>query len=283
MLVGRSHELDRIDALVAAARGGRAGALVVRGEPGIGKTALLEQSVTRAAGFRVLRAAGVESEAELACAGLHALLRPVLARLEALPAPQAAAMRAALALGPAGAADRFAVYAGTLGLLAAAGEDAPVLCVVDDAHWLDALSADALLFAARRLAAERVAILFAARTGDRPFPATHVPELELGPLDEAAARALVAAGPAPVPDLAAHALLRVAGGNPLALLELPRTLTAGQLLEAGSSPSRSACRRPWRRRSPVACARSRPRRVARSSLPPPAASRASGRSCTTRR
>ena len=91
------------------------------------------------------------------------------------------------------------MYAGTLGLLAAAGEDAPVLCVVDDAHWLDALSADALLFAARRLAAERVAILFAARTGDRPFPATHVPELELGPLDEAAARALVAAGPGRCP------------------------------------------------------------------------------------
>ncbi len=133
--------------------------------------------------------------------------RAVAARaraLDALPRPQAAAMDAALALGSAGVADRFAVYAGTLGLLAAAGEDAPVLCVVDDAHWLDALSADALLFAARRLAAERVAILFAARTGDRPFPATHVPELELGPLDEAAARALVAAGPAPVPDLAAR-------------------------------------------------------------------------------
>ena len=104
MLVGRSHELECIRALVAAARDGRAGALVVRGEPGIGKTALLDQSVAGATGFRVLRAVGVESEAELACAGLHALLRPVLACLEALPPPQAAAMRAALALGGLGLA-----------------------------------------------------------------------------------------------------------------------------------------------------------------------------------
>jgi DNA-binding CsgD family transcriptional regulator len=253
MLHGRRAECDALDRLLADARRSRSGVLVVRGEAGVGKTALLEHAAGRAGGMLVLRAAGVESEAELPFAALHQLLRPVLELVGRLPAPQAAALRGALGLGPAepgdeepgtGAGapeagppghDRFLVSVAALSLLAEAAEDRPVLCLVDEAQWLDRSSADALVFAARRLEADPVAWLFAARDGDaRPFPAPGLPDLRLEGLDREAAAALLAErGPA-LPAEVVGRLVEGTGGNPLALLELPGSLHPDQL--AGRAP-----------------------------------------------
>src|SRR3954468_3015750 len=197
MLLGRDAELAQA---VAFTR--RTGVLVVVGEPGIGKTALLGAAAAAAPG-RLLRATGIEAESELPFAGLHELLRPVLALTDALVPRQAEALRSAL---EGGATDRFAVSAAVLSLLA---EAAPVLAVVDDAQWLDAASADALAFAARRLDAEGVALLVGLRAG-ASSPLAGFPELRLGPLDRVSARAL--AGRDDIVDAAA--------GNPLALIEL---------------------------------------------------------------
>ncbi len=173
MLVGRSGERAEIRAALDEARRGRGRAVVVRGPPGIGKTALLEDAVSGAEGFTVLRAHGLESESRLAFAGLSDLLRPLLARLESVPAPQRAALRAALALGPPAAEDRFAAYAATLSLLGAAASESPVLIAVDDAHWLDAPTQEALAFCARRIEDEPIAVLAASR--ERPPERIHVP------------------------------------------------------------------------------------------------------------
>src|SRR5262249_25997416 len=154
VLPGRAAECLRLDALLAAARNGSSSALVLRGEPGIGKTALLGYAREQAVGFRVLAAPGVESEAEIAFAALADLVRPILGGLPSIAEPQAAALAGALALGPPVAADRFAHCAATLSLLAAAAEDAPVLALVDDLHWIDPSSAEAILFAGRRLESE---------------------------------------------------------------------------------------------------------------------------------
>ena len=151
MLVGRNAELARIEALIAAAMDGTSGALVLRGEAGIGKSALLSAAVDVAEGATVLRAIGVEAESELPHAGLHQVLRPIMRLSGGLPAPQAQALEAAFGLAEASAGDRFLVSLASLGLLADAAEERPVLVVVDDAQWLDAPSADALLFVARRL------------------------------------------------------------------------------------------------------------------------------------
>jgi len=151
MLRGRRAEQERIEALLAAAREGISGALVIRGEPGIGKTALLEHAAQRAEGMRVLRGAGVESEAELPFAGLHLLLRPAADALEALPGPQRRALVGVFGLGEPGTGDRFLVGAAVLSLLGHLAEAQPVLCLVDDAQWMDRPSVEALLFAARRL------------------------------------------------------------------------------------------------------------------------------------
>jgi predicted ATPase len=169
MLVGRGTERARIDALLAGAREGQGGALVLRGEPGIGKSALLADARSRAADMRVLHAHGVQAEAELVYSGLHELLRPVADRLDALPVLQADAVRGALGLGP-GQSTPLLVGAGTLSLLAAAAEERPLLCLVDDAHWLDAASAGALTFVARRVGDDPVAVLLvrASRAGSLP-------------------------------------------------------------------------------------------------------------------
>jgi DNA-binding CsgD family transcriptional regulator len=235
MLVGRSRELDRIEALLGGARTGRPGVLVIRGEAGIGKTALLECAAEAAHGFRVLRTTGVESEAELGSAGLHQLLHPLVGHLDELPGPQAAALRAAFALDAMASTDRFAIYAGTLGLIAAAAEAHPLLCLIDDAHWLDSVSAEALVFAARRLQADAVVMLFSARPeAQRSFTRSGLPTLELAGLDASASAELIAANGRPVGTFTVKTLMRVAGGNPLALLELPRGLSDEQLL--GSAP-----------------------------------------------
>ena len=193
MLVGRGNEQRRIDVLLDAAREGMSAALVLVGEPGIGKTALLEYAVASAGDFLVLRARGVQSEAELAFAALLELCRPILDRLEQLEPRQADALRAAFGLSEEQGATPFAIGAATLSLLAAAAEDRPLLLLVDDAHWLDPGSADALAFAVRRLRADAVAGLFATRPGEgRPFSGRELPELELEPLDASSAATLLA-------------------------------------------------------------------------------------------
>src|SRR5262245_36660512 len=234
MVLGRAAERARIDALLAAAREGRSGGLVLRGEAGIGKSALLADAAERAEGATVLAARGVESEAELPFAGLAELLRPVVHLLDSLPGRQAEALRGALALGPPAAGDRFAVAAATLGLLAAAAEEAlPLLVLVDDAHWLDRSSLEALLFAPRRTEAEGIAFLLAARPGEPRTP-SDFEELTLGGLDrESAQRLLSAAAPALAPGVAER-LVEGTGGNPIALSEVTGLLSAAQL--AGEEP-----------------------------------------------
>ena len=236
-LYGREREIAALCGLVDGVRDARSGVLVLRGEAGIGKSALLGEALGGASDMRVLRAAGIETEAELAFAGLHQLVRPVQSLLSELPPLQAAALRAALGFGRRHGGDRFLIGAGLLELLAAAAEERPLLCVIDDAHWLDGASADALTFAARRLHAEPVAMIFAARdeTG-HAFESTGLPELRVGELDPRAAEALLEARAGqPVPPHLRDQLLERAHGNPLALLELPfegSGLEPGQLSPA---------------------------------------------------
>src|SRR5262245_7282543 len=228
-LVGRTHEQALIDELLAGARRGESGALVVRGEPGIGKSALLEYAACRADGMVVLTTAGVEAEADLAFAGLYGLLRPILDHLDGLPTIQANTLAGALGLGPSIGSERFLVSAAVLGLLAEAADHQPLLCLVDDAQWLDRPSADALVFAARRLRAERVAVLFGARIGDvRTFDAPGLDELILGGLEHESALALLLDRQEPIAPPVRERLLRAAAGNPLALLELPAVLSEEQ-------------------------------------------------------
>jgi DNA-binding CsgD family transcriptional regulator len=226
MLRGRRAEQERIDALLDAAREGTSGALVIRGEPGIGKTALLEQAAQRATGMRVLRGAGIESEAELPFAGLHLLLRPALDALDALPGPQRQALAGAFGLGAGGGGDRFLVGAAVLSLLAQVAEEQPLLCLVDDAQWLDRASAQALLFAARRLDREGVAVLFAVREHTGGFDAAGVPALTLAGLDPESAAALLDDLDAPLPPALRERLIAETRGNPLALRELPAVVAS---------------------------------------------------------
>jgi DNA-binding CsgD family transcriptional regulator len=226
MLHGRQAEQAEIDQLLRNILDSRPGVLVLRGEAGIGKSALLDYAATNAHGH-VLRVTGVESEAELPFAALHSLLRPILDRAETLPAQQSAALLSALGMGEANRGDRFLVGLATLNLLVELSSQRPLVCLVDDAQWVDGESADALLFAARRLHAEPIAVLFAARTGD-PFPATGLPELLLARLNSAAARRLLHERSGTLPPAVRDQLVAEAQGNPLALLELPRMLTAEQ-------------------------------------------------------
>src|SRR6202171_5269911 len=163
MLRGRRTECEALDRLLDAVRAGESRALVVRGEPGVGKTALLEYAVEQASGCRVVRAAGVQSEMELAFAGLHQLCAPMLDRLERLPVPQRDALRTAFGVSPGSAPDRFFVGLAVLSLLSEVAEERPLICVVDDEQWLDRASAQALAFVARRLEAESVGLVFATR------------------------------------------------------------------------------------------------------------------------
>ena len=236
MLYGRDAERSAVTALLDAARDSRSGVLVLRGQAGAGKSALLQDAVEQASDLQVLEARGIESEAELTFAGLHQLLRPILGQVDGLPGPQATAMRAAFGLEQGRVEDRFLVSVAVLSLLAEAAERRPVLCVVDDAHWLDEASANALVFVARRLEAEGVVMLFAARDGDpRRFGAVGLPELEIGGLDGVAVTALLAEHAAvPVDPQVRDRLLEQTGGNPLALIELPSVLTSDQL--SGTQP-----------------------------------------------
>ncbi len=219
MLLGREEERLALDRLLAEARDGRSGVLALVGEPGIGKTVLLEYAAARADGMRVLSARGVESEAEVPFAGLAELLRPALSAFERIPAPQATALAGALALGPAAAQDRFAIGAATLSLLSACAEEAPLALLVDDAHLLDGSSAEALLFAARRLLADPIALILTVREGEPSLlDGADLRVLRLAGLGRCDAGELLER--AEVPREAVERLYRATGGNPLALLEL---------------------------------------------------------------
>jgi DNA-binding CsgD family transcriptional regulator len=222
MLLGRDREREAIDRRLEDARQGRGCALAIVGEPGIGKTALLDDAAASAGGMVVLRARGIESEAQVPFAGLLELLRPALGLLDRIPPPQASALGGALALEPARAQDRFAVGAATLSLLAAYAEQAPLAVLIDDAHWLDDSTAGVLLFAVRRLAADPVAAILAARAGEPSMlDGSGLETLSLGGLDRQAAAALLAREAREHVDAdVADRLYRATAGNPLALLEL---------------------------------------------------------------
>jgi DNA-binding CsgD family transcriptional regulator len=227
-LLGRRDELETLDRLLEAARGGRSGVLVVRGEPGIGKTALLDHSIESAAGFAITRAAGIEWEMELPFAGLQQLCAPMLDRLERLPPPQRDALAVAFGLTAADAPDRFLVGLAVLSLVSAEADSRPLLCVVDDAQWLDRASAQALAFVARRLLAEPVAMLFGARVPSDELRG--LPELHVQGLSDDDARALLGSVlTGPLDELVRDRFVAETRGNPLALLELPRGLTPAEL------------------------------------------------------
>src|SRR4051812_28397016 len=228
MLRGRRDECAVLDGLLKGARGGRSGVVVVRGEAGVGKTALLEYAIEAGSDVRVLRAVGVESERELAFAALHQLCASTLELLERLPGPQREALETTFGLSAGAVPDRFLAGLAVLSLLSEAAEERPLLCVVDDAQWLDRASAQALVFVARRLLAESVAILFAAREPSEDFDG--LPELVIEGLGDSDARALLASViPGRLDQRVAGQLVAETRGNPLALLELPPGLSPAQL------------------------------------------------------
>src|SRR5689334_2310467 len=227
-LRGRASECALLDDLVTAIRGGEARSLVLRGEAGIGKTALLEYLIDSAADVTVVRAVGMESEMELAYASLHQLCAPLLDRLEELPAPQRQAIETVFGMNTGAAPDRFLVGLAVLSLFAAVAERRPLLCVVDDAQWLDQTSGLTLAFVARRLLAEPVGIVFGAREPGEEL--RHIPQLEVRGMRDSDARALLSSAVRFKLDEAVRdRIVAETRGNPLALLELPRGLTARQL------------------------------------------------------
>lgn len=236
-LVGREEECAAIDRLLEVSAGGESSSLVVRGEPGIGKTALLSYAAERGGKRTVLRIAGVEGESDLGFAGLEGLLRPITGKLDELPQAQADALSAALGFAPSGGSDRLLVSAAALSLLAAAADDQPVLCLIDDAQFLDVASVEALLFSARRLGAEPVAMLFVVREGaGREIATPGLPEIVLEGVDADAAVWLLKESAPAAPGPVREWLLAQAAGNPLALLELPSGLTAQQLQGRATLP-----------------------------------------------
>ncbi len=228
VLHGRRKEREVLDRLLAAVRGGQSGVLVVCGEAGVGKTALLESAIRSASGFRVFRAVGVESEMELAFAALQQLCAPMIDRLDRLPGPQQDALGVAFGLRSGDAPDRFLVGLAVLSLLAEVAEEQPLLCVVDDAQWLDRSSVQALVFVARRLLAESVALMLVTREPSEELDG--LPRLVVEGLRDGDARALLgSAVRVPLDEQVRERLVAETRGNPLALLELPRGLALGEL------------------------------------------------------
>jgi DNA-binding CsgD family transcriptional regulator len=229
-LYGRRDELDALDRLLERARAGHSSVIVLRAEAGGGKTALLEYLRERASGCRIARAAGIESEMELAFAGLQQLCAPILDRLEDLPVPQRDALRVAFGVAAGGVPDRFLVGLAVLSLLSEVAEEQPLVCLVDDAQWLDRASVQCLAFVARRLMAESVALVFAVREPGDQGELTGLPELIIEGLGDADARALLASAiQGRLDERVRDRIVAETRGNPLALLELPRGLTAAQL------------------------------------------------------
>ena len=227
-LLGRHREREALDRLLQAARNGSGGVLVLHGEPGVGKTALLEYAVEASPAFRVARTIGVEGEMELPFAALQNLCSPFLELMQRLPQPQRDALAVAFGLSAGPSPNPFLVGLAVLGLLSETAEEQPLLGLIDDTQWLDRASARSLAFVARRLLAERIALVFAARTlGDTT---TGLPELDVTPLGHRDARALLESVlPAPLDDGVLERIVVETRGNPLALIELPRGLTPSQL------------------------------------------------------
>ena len=229
-LRGRSRELGQLGRLLTGIRSGHSGVMVVRGEGGIGKTALLEQFIDQAAGCTVARATGVQSDMELPFAGLQQLFGSMLGPLERLPDPQRDAVEVAFGLRSGPAPDRFEVGLAMLGLLAEVADQEPLVCVVDDAQWLDQASARTLAFVARRLMAESVALVFAVRDPADEQTFARLPELILGGLNDEDARGMLGfAIVGRVDERVVDRIVAETRGNPLALLELPRGLSAAEL------------------------------------------------------
>ncbi|TCC26831.1 helix-turn-helix transcriptional regulator [Kribbella speibonae] len=227
-LVGRRAECSLLDRLIATVRSGSSQALLVHGEPGVGKTALLEYLAVQALGYRLVRSNGVQSEMELPFAGLHQLCAPLLERLDDLPEPQAGALRTAFGLASGPPPDRFLIGLATLSLLSVTAEDQPLLCLVDDYQWLDGASAQAIAFVARRLDAESVGLVVATRSLSEELEG--LPELQVSGLAVADAAALLDSElTGPVDAAIRDQLVAETRGNPLALLELPREFTPAQL------------------------------------------------------
>ena len=227
-LAGRRAECAVLDQVLTVVRAGESRVLVVHGEPGVGKTVLLDYLAGRASGCRVVRVAGVQSEMELAFAGLHQLCAPMLEHLEGLPVPQRDALRVAFGLSAGPAPDRFLVGLGVLGLLSEAAGERPLVCLVEDQQWLDRVSAQVLGFVARRLAAEPVGLIFTARVPGEDVAG--LPELVVAGLPDDDARALLdAALPGSLDVRVRDQIVAETRGNPLALLELPRGLSPGEL------------------------------------------------------
>ena len=235
VLIGRVPETARLRELVDQARHGTAGSLVVRGEPGVGKTSLLDELVREAGEATVLRTQGLEAEGPQAFAALHRLLRPLTRHREALPPPQARALRVAFGEEDGSSVEPFLVGVATLSLVTTAAEERLVLCVIDDAHWLDSATAGALLFCSRRLGADRVVMVFGVRDEAGMFDPQDLPEMMLTGLEPDAARALMDTHLGdPAAAEVTERLIVETRGNPLALLELPGALTNEQL--RGSAP-----------------------------------------------
>jgi len=250
-LTGRRSECDVLDRLIDAVGAGESRTLVLRGEPGVGKTALLEYVVEQASEFRVVRAAGVQSEMELAFAGLHQLLASMLDRLDGLPAPQSEALRTVFGLAAGRPPDRFFVGLAVLNLLSDVAEEQPLLCVVDDEQWLDRASADALAFVARRLDQESVGLIFAARAASDQLAG--LLELVVGGLSEADAGALLdSILTAPLDPRVREQIVSETRGIPLAMLEVHRDLTPAELAGgfglAGGVPVSGSIEETFRRR-----------------------------------
>src|SRR2546427_1431000 len=230
-LVNRIYETAALNGLIDAVRLGMSGTLVLRGEAGIGKTALLDRAVGSASGFRVVRALGIESEMELVFAGLHQIVAPFLPHPDRPPTPQRDALAWGLGMMAGRPPDRFQVGLATLTLLADAASEQPLLCIVDDTQWLDLESADVLGFVARRLYADRIAFLFAVHEPiERRMALTGLPELQIGGLIDLDARKLVASvATGPVDGQVSQRIIAETQGNPLAILELTAELTPPQL------------------------------------------------------
>jgi DNA-binding CsgD family transcriptional regulator len=230
VLLDRNPERELLDRLLARVRRGQSAVLVIRGEAGIGKTALLRYAARQASDFHVAHIAGVEAEMEMPFAGVHQACTPLLTRLEALPKPQQEALTRALGMSSGDPPDRFLVGLAVLSLMSAAGEERPLLCLVDDAQWLDAASAQELGFVGRRLLAESVALVVAFREPAATRDFEGLPELPVGGLSEDAARELLArAIPGRVDDRVRNQIVAETRGNPLALLELPRDMSAAEV------------------------------------------------------
>jgi DNA-binding CsgD family transcriptional regulator len=237
---GRTSELDQLGRLLDKARAGESAALVVRGEAGIGKTALLDRCTGRASDFQVARIAGVESEMELPFAALHQLCAPMLSKLETLPDPQKNALQVAFGITSGNVPDRFLVGLATLSLLAEVALKRPLLCVIDDAQWLDAASGQVLGFVGRRLLGESLLMFFAVREPTEDRHLEGLPKLVLSGLTDEDARALLAAAtPGRVDGAVEDRMVAETRGNPLALLELPKGLTAAELAGGFAVPNSS--------------------------------------------